>query len=317
MLEEHPHARLRDAARRGVVGGLAVRVLTVAQLARQPGAHTWDTMWAEDGRVYASDALATSWVHSLFRGYAGYVQLVPRLLALPLRLIPPKWWAAWFAFSAALLTALLALFIYHAMASFLSSRPLRALLAVTSALAPAMWFEVNANIANLGWPLLFAAFWAVLDRRTTFGALVARSLVLAGAALTSTLAVLYLPLAVVVTWRRRRTRRELYVTGAFVFAVIAQAVADRFATPGFEGPSSVGDLTKIYLVRVVGSATVGERALQTLWLSWHLWLAVAFGLALIAVLVVGHRAERGQRRLMWLVVAASVVLFAAPVWIRG
>jgi hypothetical protein len=225
--------RARVAARRWLVAAVAVALVTAAQLLRQSGARTWDTIWAEDGRVYASDALGGSWATSLLRGYAGYVQVVPRLLALPLRVLPPSWWAAWLAVSAALVTSLLALYVYGAVGSYLASSLLRALLAITAAVSPAMWFEVNANVANLGWPLLFAAFWALLDRRTTRGAVVARSVVLAAAALTSTLAALYLPLALLIAWRRRRGA-EICVTAIFGVALAVQVVADRFTAPGDE-----------------------------------------------------------------------------------
>jgi len=305
-----------EARRPFLVAAVAVGVLSALQLARQPGIHSWETIWAEDGNIFATDALDHSWKTSLFRGYAGYVQVLSRLLALPLRLLPAPLWAAWLALSAALVTSLLALFVYHAMGSFVASRGLRALVAVTTAVSPAMALEANTNIANLGWPLLFAAFWALLYRSTSRAAVLARSTVLVATALTTTLAVLYLPLALLIGWRRRTSRREVSVTGAFVAALIVQILVDDSAHPAGGWPG--GDSVELFFVRVVGMAALGERWLGRLWSDFHLGLAVALGAWLAAVcFVVGRKLRPSDRRVPLLAFAASATFFAVPTWLRG
>src|SRR5258706_10111775 len=88
--------------RSAVAATTAVVALTGLQLVRRPGTSSWQTIWAEDGAVYGSDALAHPWWRSLFRGYAGYVQLVPRLLAALVRVVPISGTASLFAAGAAL-----------------------------------------------------------------------------------------------------------------------------------------------------------------------------------------------------------------------
>ena len=54
-----------------------------------------------------TDILTRPAAETLFLGYAGYTQLLPRLLALPLRLLPVELYAAYLALAAAVVTALL------------------------------------------------------------------------------------------------------------------------------------------------------------------------------------------------------------------
>ena len=63
------------------MGSAAVVALTSLQLARQPGTPSWRSIWAEDGAVYGREAFGLPIWRTLFRGYGGYVQFVPRLLA--------------------------------------------------------------------------------------------------------------------------------------------------------------------------------------------------------------------------------------------
>lgn len=306
-----------EASHPWILALVAVCVLSAAQLVRQPGAPSWDTIWAEDGSIFATEALGGTWEASLYKSYAGYVQLVSRALALPLRLLPPSWWAAWLATSSAFVISLLAVFVYRALGSFAPAKSLRALVAATAALSPAMWHEANTNIANLGWPLLFAAFWALLFRSTSRRAIVARSAVLVATALTTTLAVVYLPLALLLAWQRRRSRGELSAFGSFVIAMAAQIALDR-STPTGDLVRSGRDLAEVYFVRVLGSATIGERWLERLWTQVHfrLGIALAIGFAAFFILV-GRKVRPSERWVPLLAIGASALLFAVPVWIRG
>src|SRR4051812_26930028 len=152
---------------RKVVMAVAFAVAAVAaQLLRQRGYRTWNTVWAEDGFVYAADAYRQPALSTLFRGYAGYAQFGPRLLILPARLLPVSALAAYCAIVSAAVWALLGLFVVRSSRGWIESRGLRVVLAVLVVAAPTAFYEVNANLANLGWPLLYAAAWAVASRRT-------------------------------------------------------------------------------------------------------------------------------------------------------
>ncbi len=150
---------IRRRGRGAAVVAAAVIAMAGAQLVRQSGARTWNTVWAEDGTIYASEAYAHPALSTLLRGYAGYVQFVPRLIALGVRPLAVAWVAPYFAVVTAFVTALLALFVYRSTKGWVESPWLRASVMFMTAIAPVIYFEVNANIANLGWPLLFASYW--------------------------------------------------------------------------------------------------------------------------------------------------------------
>jgi hypothetical protein len=304
--------------RHTVQAALAVAVLTILQLVRQSSAQSWSTIWAEDGRYYATDALRLPAASTLLRGYGGYVQVVQRLLALPIRVLPASTWAAWFALASAAVTAGCAVFVYRSSAGLISSTTSRWLLAVMTAVAPVMWFETTANLANLGWPLLFASFWAIISRRAGSGDLAMRAVVVAATALSTTLAALLFPFACLVALHRRSVRREWVVLGALTGGLAVQVVADRVTAPGPVAPSSVGDLPAELGMRVFGSVAFGERWLSRLWMHWSLG-AVVLAIAVISVPVIigARRAMRPQVRLAVLASAAAVVMFVVPVWIRG
>ena len=298
-----------------------VVLLTLLQLCRQTHFHAWDTIYGEDGRIYATDALGRGWATSIFRGYANYVQVVPRLIALPIRLLPPGAWAIWFATVGSLVTALLAVYVLVASKDHISSPELRLGLAALTALSPVMWFEISANTVNLGWPLLYAAFWASVQTTTTRQSVVVRCVVLAAAALTTPLAVFVLPVAAVMTWRRRSDRRSLLIAVVFVFALGVQGVADRYARPGVRASSSsVVDFVRVYVVRVLGTVLVGERKLAAFWIHLHDAFALGICLAFAAIAILLYVMSRGRSVPLVVPVLAAVsslLLFFGPLAIRG
>ena len=61
----------------GYTGGFVLVV--VLALARQAGLPATETLWAEDGAIFYSQAVAHSVLHTLAASYNGYGQIVPRL----------------------------------------------------------------------------------------------------------------------------------------------------------------------------------------------------------------------------------------------
>lgn len=300
-------------------GLAAVTGAVLLQLLRQPGARAWNTVWAEDGAVYLSDTYSTRAASTLFRGYAGYVQVVPRLLALPARLLSADTIASYFAIAAAAVWAVLALFVYSSTEGWITTRSLRLLVVAMMLLLPASYFEVNANIANVGWPLLFAAFWAVLSRRESGWHTAARSAVVVSAALSTALAGLLVPMAIAVTATRRKVA-DVIVTTALAVGMVVQVVATHFTQPDHTPLASrAADLPAEYGVRVLGSLLVGERWLSSVWTTVGLWLVLVAVLAVGALLWLAD--VRSVSRPRWFVagaaVALSVALFVVPVWLRG
>ena len=311
--------RAYSAAKRRALFGIGfVVVAFVAHLARQQGQRSWDTVWAEDGLVYASDAFSLPAWSTLLKPYAGYAQFVPRLLALAVRVLPVSMNAAYFAVSSSLIWAVLALFVYRHMHCWVESTGLRLLLCAMFVVGPSAGFEVSANIANLGWPLLFASFWAVVSLRQSPLDVVSRVVVVMLSALTSPLTGLLLPWLVVRVIKHRR--------GADIAAIVAMVVALGVqAVPVMTAPTSsvsVGANARYlpieYGLRVLGSAVVGERWLPSVW--EHVGVVAVFAaIAVIVGVVASTRPWTIESPRVWFAfgsIAMSVLLFAVPVWNR-
>jgi hypothetical protein len=174
-----------------------VQVVVVAfgaalMLARISGRPAWESVYGEDPGIYLPWALAHPW--QLLASYAGYLQLVPRVIGQIAALVPIRSASVVFAAGGALVASACGLFTYHASAGHISSRWLRGLLGLSVVLLPVAQLEIADNGLNTIWYLLATLFWAALWRpRTRAGAAVAAVVAFAAAASTS-LALLYAPL---------------------------------------------------------------------------------------------------------------------------
>ena len=279
---------MRERRRRPLLMATGFVVVgTAAQLLRQPGSHVWDTVWAEDGSLYTSDALSHPALITIGRGYNGYVQVLPRLLALGTRLVPTARISTYLAFSAALVTSLLGLVVVRSAQGWIRSTPLRWCLGLMTVLAPAAYFEVNVNLANLGWPMLVASFWAIASRQEGRADLAVRIVVVVLTALTTSVAVVLVPWAVLVVALRRQ-RRDVILGSAFGVAVVVQALADA-STAAVQPPGGwqLGYVAKSYVARVLGSVAIGERWIPSLWISHPQVLMVGSTLIVLAVAAAG------------------------------
>jgi hypothetical protein len=291
---------------------------TALQLIRQPGLRSWDTVWAEDGFVYATEALARPAWKTLLAGYAGYAQFVPRVLALPLRVVPVGAWAAYLAVVSALVTSLLALCVVRWSRGWVGSTLLRWTLAVTMIVLPASYFEIQTNLANLGWPLVVASFWAIASRRDTTRDVALRVTVIVLAALSTPVQAVLVPWAAVVVLVRRR-RSDWITLAALSAGLVVQVLAIGATTQGDQVPSTAGELPRELAVRVLGSMWIGERWLADAWIDHGAALVVAVTLVTVVVVALGWRQPIPTDR-RWLVagaIATSLLAFVFSVWVRG
>jgi hypothetical protein len=278
----------------------------VLPLLREVGTKPWQTMWAEDGPIYYQQGL-TGGVGSLLRGYSGYVQLLPRLLIQPLLLLPASWVAAAAAILGSSVAALLALFVYRSTRGWIATIPFRLAVPLMMVLAPALQWENTGNLVNLIWGLVAAVPWALVSRRTKPTDVGLRVVVVVLAALSQPLSAVFVPIAVLVWWRRR-SRESLIVGLSFIAGLAAQAMVMVFAG-GREAstPISVKELGRLISTEFVGSFVVGN-AYQQLWRDLgktFAVLAVVVTMIVFAVAWVG--ATRPARRL------SGVLLYAAGV----
>ena len=149
-------------ASRGAFPLIALVAGAVLMVLRIAGRSPLTTIWAEDRTVFLVQALASPW--RLFSPYAGYLQLLPRLIGQFASFLPLPDASAAFAISGAVIASAVALFVFYASAGHVRYGLLRALLAAAVLLLPVAPLEIADSGVNTPWYLLFALFWAALWR---------------------------------------------------------------------------------------------------------------------------------------------------------
>lgn len=150
--------------RRLALPRVALRVYAVpllvlfALVARRPDVLAHPQLWAEDGNVFFGDVTAFGPIATLLRPYAGYVLLVPRLIAdagsaLPLDAVPRFYVLISFLVAGGCCS----LFALETFRFAIRSDRMRACVCLVLALAPNS-SELIGNIANLQWYLALAVF---------------------------------------------------------------------------------------------------------------------------------------------------------------
>lgn len=145
---------------------LSVVVGTLLMLARYVNVAPWQSIYAEDYPVFLVPALAHPW-HSLLESYAGYLQLVPRIIGLAVSQLPIRAAAAGFAIIGAAVAAACALFVFHASSGLVRNPLMRVLLGLSVLLLPVALLEIADCGVNTPWYLEMALFWAMLWRPPT------------------------------------------------------------------------------------------------------------------------------------------------------
>ena len=303
-----PPARPAAASR---LASLAVQLAAIAagtilMLVRISGRPVWDGISTEDDDVFLAQALAHPW-H--LQSYGGYLELVPRLIAQLVSLLPIRYAAVGFAVSGALVASGCGLFAYHASAALISFRWLRVLLGLSVLLLPVAQLEIADNGVNTPFYLLIALFWAVLWRpRSRAGASVAAALGFATVA-SNPLAVLFAPLLVARAIVVPRRIREHAVTIGWAIGCLLQV------------PFIItSQVSRTAHAALANSLTYLARDVVAPALGWHLaWqLRAAFGpsgatlivgglLALILALAVATQA--GRCRVFVVTAVATGLLF--------
>ena len=310
---------MTNGARPAAVGSALVALLTALLLVRQAVVAAWDTIWAEDGFAFLSDALSGNALAAVAEPHGGYLHLPPRAAAAIAALLPLDLAAVVFSVTWAVVVALLAAFVYAASGQVLRSRALRLTLATLTALLPAAGSELLGNTTNLHFYLVHACFWAFVWRSTTRPALAARATVVAVTALSDPLTLLFAPLALWIAVSRDG-RRELVVPAFLVAGLAIQLGATVLAGESPERLTRFDptDLPLLFSLRVTGSLLVGDRFLDEAWLSLGRPFAYGALLAVGGVLLIGAlRTERATRVFVTIAAGYSVVLFGVFLAGRG
>jgi hypothetical protein len=307
-----------EVLRRAALTTGLLALATIAQLLRQRGHPAWDTVFADDGTGFLTEPWRHSTILLLGKSYAGYLIVLPRILAAPLAILPRSWAAAYLAVVGAVVIALLGWFVAKAAQGLVRRPALCWLLGVALVFAPAMGRETINEISELQFPLVFAAFWAIISVQRSRRMTVSRAAVAFLACTTSPLALLYLPLAAIVAWCRR-TRSDLVVTAALGTGGLLQLITLAVVpTPRPLGARTLSGLPRVYLQRVLESWVVGDGWLRTAVLEHRHTLAIVTVLA-VAALVVVLAASARRDQWLWAAIAfvSSGAILAVSTWARG
>jgi hypothetical protein len=298
------------------IGWVALAAMLL--LARQRGAPALDTIWAEDGTIFLTDALNEPFLSALTDPYMGYVHAVPRVLAGLATLIPTRWAASVLALGPALLVAGLSLFVSFAAAGYLRTRWAPGALAAAVILIPAASFEALNNAANLQWFLLFGSFWTVLHQPRSRMMLVAECLFLAVSSATAPLTALFVPIAVGRALGRDRSnalpKLAVLLAGLALQAtvIIVGEGAQSWAS------SHVQDLPGLFGLRVVAHLVTGDALIGEAWRALGWWLGYGALALFVAFLSWGIvRLSHERRRVFWEAAGSAALLFALPALVRG
>jgi hypothetical protein len=311
----------RITRRRALICAGLAGLCIVVQLVRMWSSVPLDSIWAEDAGTWLADALSRGFFDALTTTYNGYLQTSSRLVGEPVALLPVDWFAAVMAICGAAIVTGCAFLVWRASAGHIESPQLRAALAAMVVLLPVVGVESLDNVTNSIWFLLFASFWVLLWRPTTFARAAAAAGFVFVAALSNAAIVVFAPL-----WLLRlvavRDRRDAIIVAAFALGVAIQLAFSWSAPVQGEGGTQLGpslaavfsphwdwSLVPAYAQRVIGGAVAGQRINAFLWEHLGTALEVALAAGLLAFVVFSASGVARTRVVVPLTVAASVGLF--------
>ncbi|RKH60418.1 hypothetical protein D7W81_25595 [Corallococcus aberystwythensis] len=295
-------------------------VLTLRSHERIAHAH----LWAEDGPVFLADALAHG-LGATFKPYAGYLHIVPRLLAWGLSRLPIEAFALGLAWVLLAINAAVFALIARVRCRWLVPHDgVRVLLAVAFCFLPGTW-EVMGNLANLHSVLFYGVMLVALqDLERPLG--ISDAALLLAAATSAGEGVLMAPvffLRGLLRWRDGQPLRSVLWEGlaAAVLAVPAgvnmvlfrqsgMAAADFTAWPL---PRMAEHLWNTFSVRFVLYPVIGEAGTRS-YFHRSLVVRLAIAVGFIAVLVLGLRRVPARPRALLLSACACAFLLIPLTW---
>jgi hypothetical protein len=297
----------------GVVAVSLLALATVLALLRL-GSSSLETIWAEDGPIYLQAALTQGFWHAVFSPYAGYLVMVPRLIAELATLVPLKDAPAAISILSALIAALSGFAIWHAAEGQIHNPYLRGGLALAAVLAPTASLEALDSAAYAPWYMLFATFWLLFWRpRSMWGAGLAGAFVLM-TGLSTPGVWFFIPVAALRALAIR-DRRDATIVSAFALGAAVQVPVVLGQEQG--APLWTSDIWTAYLQRVVDGGIFGERLGGNLWASLGWPFLIVLSLILLAGLVLALRRSLPAAR--WfapLALATSLVMFVFSAYQR-
>ena len=226
--ESLPFLRPPNQGRLGLtLAFLLIFILRIPDVVQNP------QFWAEDGRIFFRQNLCDG-PAAIGKAYAGYLHLVPRIVALVAGAFRPTHVPAFYIAAALILTGV----VLYLVQSPRLALPLAPLLALAIVLSPA-GLEAYGNLTNVQWFLSLGVLALVLMQppQSKVGIILEGAFV-AMAGLTGPFVVLLLPVfgvRLLLNWKNQPGRnRMLVLTAAAAITSLAQVYALR-NNPGVSG----------------------------------------------------------------------------------
>jgi hypothetical protein len=305
---------------------LAVLVGAMISLARVPSGHgVLNNIWAEDGSNFLTDALNGNPYQAIVRPHNGYFVMVTRILAIPASLVPITWAPAVLTSEAALITGLMAFAVYVASRAHLRHQLAR-LIAAAPVLAVPVGENIAAstanNVATLQFAAVYMALWMVLWVPARRGARIVSAMAVFAVSLSTFLAAVLLPLALLRLYARR-DKTSVAMVGSLLVGLAANIVAISVhltarpaMLPSRYDPvwalSTVGGWALPHALFGYGISGKGSQAVEPSWLivaSWPIVTAI--------ILVALFRLTRPQWKLVAVLGITALVLVCASIMQYG
>jgi hypothetical protein len=185
---------------------LAIVVTAAYSLLRVGGAGAFNSIWAEDGANFLSDAYMLPTSATIFRSLNGYFVVLPRLITEVASVFPVAWGPAVLSTGAALFSGAMAVMVYVASGNVLVRPFLRAVCAFWIVAAP-LAESTHAFGPNMVAPLqfveLYGLFWALMWTPVRYLARLVQVVFVVLCCMSTILVVLLIPLAVLRLWAVR------------------------------------------------------------------------------------------------------------------
>ena len=289
-------------------------LVAILDLLRLGWSDSLNIVWAEDGPVYLQGALTQGFWHAVSSPYAGYLVVVPRLIAELATLAPLRDTPAAISIVSALFAALSGLAVWAASGGHVRDPYLRGGLALATVFAATAGQETLDSAAYVPWYMLAATFWLLFWRPRTLAGAGAGGLFALATGLSTPGVWFFLPVAVLRA-ATVRDARDGIVLGGFALGAAVQVPVVLGQEQG--APLWTSHIWTAYVQRVLDGSVFGQRLGGNLW-EWFGWaFLVLLCVALAAGLVVGLARSRPSAR--WFAAAAistSTVMFFVSVYQR-
>jgi hypothetical protein len=271
------------------------------------GTDGYRTIWAEDATVFMQAAFTHGYWQAIFEPYAGYLNVVPRLIGGLGKVFPMQDAAAIISVLSAFCAALSGLAVWFGSAGHVRDPRLRGGLTIGVALAATAGLETLDSAAYVPWFMLVGTFWLLFLRpKTWWGAGLAAAFVLL-TGLSTPGVWFFLPVAGlrILSLSFPRDRKVALVVGAWLLGGLIQIPVVLGQDQGATGWSH--HIWTALVQRVIDAGILGEGIGGGLWdvLGW-VGLVVLWIVLMIAAVLGLRRAPASAR---WFVPLAVLIAF--------